>query len=499
MELGELLRFSGLSAKADCSPEYWDANISNITADSREVNEGSLFVAMPPYGNDGEEYLPNALERGAAAYLVHSEQALQMVKDLGRPVLRFDQGEPFETALAAIARAFYGDPSMNLKMIAVTGTNGKSTCCWWLRQALEWLGERSAYLGTLGIGFGDKLKPAANTTPFSLQLAKTVAQLSAEGAEALCMEVSSHALAQHRVDSLSFDLLGFTNLTPEHLDFHGTMDEYCAAKSRLFSEPRLHKSNCKGAIMMGSEYSQRVMAKSKVPTVAVNIGDGPEFVAIPLQVDVSAVEAELQFEGEKALLNLPIGGMINLENAALCAALLCQYGFALKDACAALNTVKPAPGRFESVVLPRGVTVVVDYAHTSDAISKLLRSVREVSRGKVILVFGCGGERDSSKRGPMMRAGLEGADHVVVTTDNPRNEPLDSILSDMLGDVEKEDSFNVIRDRQDAVKWALELAKEGDVVVMAGKGHEPYQMIGTEKLPWSEWGAVEAAEKEICE
>jgi UDP-N-acetylmuramoyl-L-alanyl-D-glutamate--2,6-diaminopimelate ligase len=190
--------------------------------------------------------------------------------------------------------------------------------------------------------------------------------------------------------------------------------------------------------------------------------------------------------------------MINLENAALCAALLCQYGITLKDACAALHTVKPAPGRFESVVLPRGVTVVVDYAHTSDALRKLLQSVREVSGGKVILVFGCGGERDSTKRSPMMQAALEGADHVVVTTDNPRNEPLDSILSDMLADVDKEDSFNVIRDRQEAIKWALELAKEGDVVVIAGKGHEPYQLIGTEKLPWSEWGAVEAAEKEIC-
>lgn len=434
-----------------------DAEITGLAYDSRAVNPGDLFFCVKGANHDGHEFASDAVDRGAAGLVV--ERPLS----LGCPQVQTDS---VRQAMGPISSTFYGQPSRSMIVVGVTGTNGKTTVCGLLSSMLAAAGLRTEVLGTL---------TGTRTTPESLDLQHQLACWRSAGVEAVAMEVSSHALHQHRVDGIRYDAAVFTNLTPEHLDYHGTTDAYFAAKAQLFT-PDLSD---RAVVNRGDEHGMRLAAEPRIPTV------GYDLRSLPVQLGSRGLA--LRWRGQDARLSLI--GRFNAANALAAAETALLLGASVPEVVAGMESADPVPGRFETIESDRLFTVVVDYAHTPDGLAQVLAAARELvtGEGRLRVVFGCGGDRDSSKRPMMGQVAAESADQVIVTSDNPRSEDPEAIISDVLAGVPRH-SYGIMAqpDRRAAIARSLADASDGDVVVVAGKGHETTQTVGDRVIPFDD-------------
>lgn len=496
MRINTLLERAGVKA-----PLKGDADVTSVVSDSRRVRPGALFVAYPGLTRESEQFLESAQEAGAVAAMVHSASGFERARQLGLTVFQVEP-DGFARAAAQVAHVFHGDPTSTMRVLGVTGTNGKTTVACLVREMAESLGRKTAYLGTLGFGLGDELRPLPNTTPFAVDLVEMLAEARDAGCQLVAMEVSSHALAQDRVWGVRFDAAVFTNLTQDHLDFHGTMEAYAAEKKRLFTDYARQSEKPFVAVLNLDDATGRAWAKSLGQTRVLGFrldgprlgagGDGIRATADEVRLD--QITLTLEDGTWMETVEVPLGGAYNVSNAvAAFSGLLALHWErwlgedfeASEDAflsCAqALEAVHPVPGRFETIANTRGIGVIVDYAHTPDALEKLLDAVRPLTKGRLITVFGCGGDRDRTKRPLMAKAASERSDLTVITSDNPRTEDPSTILDEVAGGIVKGKEHKKVLDRTEAVRFAIEQAKEGDVVVVAGKGHEDYQIVGRER------------------
>ena len=434
-----------------------DAEITGLAHDSRAVNPGDLFFCVPGAEHDGHQFAADAIKRGAAGLVV--ERPLS----LGCPQVQTDS---VRRAMGPVSSTFYGHPSRSMIVVGVTGTNGKTTVCSLLSSVLGAAGLRTELLGTL---------TGTRTTPESLDLQRQLACWRSAGVDAVAMEVSSHALHQHRVDGVRFDAAVFTNLTPEHLDYHDTADEYFAAKARLFAPDLADRA----VVNRGDRHGARLASESRIPTV----GYDPE--GLPVQLRSRGLT--LRWRGQDVHLSLI--GRFNAANALAAGEAALLLGAGVSEVVAGLESASPVPGRFEVVESDRPFTVVVDYAHTPDGLSQVLAAARELvaGSGSLRVVFGCGGDRDPGKRPLMGQVAATLADHVMVTSDNPRSEDPEAIIAEILTGVPKSfDGISTQPDRREAIAQCLANASDGDVVVVAGKGHETTQVIGDRVLPFDD-------------
>ena len=459
--------------------------ISSVEYDSRLAGKGSLFVAVQGYNVDGHNFVGQAASAGASAVLV-AENRLDAFRHLAEKGCAVFTAKNTREALSEISAAFYGFPSDGMKVIGVTGTNGKTSVTYMIESVLRECGFNCGVTGTVNSRWNGSEYPSSNTTPESRDIQKILYSMKEEGVEYAVMEVSSHALALDRVSHVNFDAAVFTNLTGEHLDFHRDMDDYFAAKLRLFdlleSSPKKEKT---AAVNIDDEYGARIFASREKYTSKVSgfgLGASADFMADSASVEnrISGLSYSMLRPFPGARISLNCAGGFQLYNSLSVVSALASMKIPLETICRGLAALKGVPGRFD-VVSEGGVSAVIDYAHTGDALSKLLDSVNGVRTGRVITVFGCGGDRDKTKRPVMGKIASEKSDVAVVTSDNPRTESPDSIIDDIVAGISGK-NYIVIPDRASAIREAAAMAGEGDILVIAGKGHEDYQILGKEKI-----------------
>ncbi len=479
MTFTELLISTGHPSK-----KMGDANVTSITLDSRQAKKGALFVCMPSKNSDSLSYIGAAAERGAAATLVFNDKGLEIAAQAGIPGACIPNiGSDYFDSVWRICRHFYSSPTREMKVIGVTGTNGKTTTAWLLRDMLTALGLRSGYLGTLGFQIPGEEREISNTTPFAVELYGLLQEARLQDVQSMALEVSSHALAERRSDGIEFDAAVFTNLSQDHLDFHGNMDSYSVAKHRLFTQlPLQSEKSFVAAFNVDDPIGRRWSAEQNGATVTYGLVSGADLVGTALDVHVDRIRMKLEYRGEVEV-EIPLGGGFNVLNCLSAAAGMLALGYDLNAIASVLPLVRPVPGRFEAVPNDKGIGILVDYAHTPDALEKLLESVRELRPKRIITVFGCGGDRDRTKRPKMARSASERSDITVVTSDNPRTEDPQSILDEVKLGICDGKKWEAIIDRREAIARAIEIAEPEDVVVIAGKGHENYQIIGRTKFP----------------
>lgn len=462
-------------------------SFTSITADSRKVQAGALFLAYPGAKSDGRDYIPQAIQAGASAVVWENEgftwQADWQVNNLSVNDLKHQVGQ--------IAAEFYHHPSSQLTMIGVTGTNGKTSVSQWLAQCLTYLGKRTAVLGTIGNGivgnaFLEVQSEAVNTTPDAILLQGMLADYVAQQADAVVMEVSSHGLDQGRVNGVEFDVAVLTNLSRDHLDYHGNMEAYRDAKKKLFNSDSLNVAIVNMDDAFGKMLASTLKAQGKV---CLTYG----FEMVDAKLDISASDLKLHEAGltmlvatpqVATLLAAPVLGRFNAYNVLAVLSTLLALKVSLQDAVAAIAQIKPVLGRMQQFGGGDLPLVVVDYAHTPDALEKVLSTLREQVQGQLICVFGCGGDRDSGKRPLMGGVANKLADKVIVTSDNPRSEDPTTIIRDVIGGMTA--GYEVEVNRDAAINKAVQSAKSGDIVLLAGKGHEHYQEILGVKHPFDD-------------
>jgi UDP-N-acetylmuramoyl-L-alanyl-D-glutamate--2,6-diaminopimelate ligase len=494
-----------------CLDLLYDRRISGLSTDTRTLKKGEVFIALKGYEQDGRDFIESAIAKGAVAVLLDGEETGD---EAGRSFVArcapLDDSQKeiplipiahLTSLVGAIAARFYQYPTRQLNIIGVTGTNGKTSCTQWIAQAFNGLGHRCGVIGTLGYGFSQDLISSERTTPFPLEMQKILAEFVEKKAETVVMEVSSHALSQHRVVGVDFDLAVFTNLSHDHLDYHGNVAEYAKAKKRLFDWPGLKKR----VLNVDDPYGWQWFWEYKSDHEAALIGyslqaDMPQ--KIPQQQLVYATDVIFSENGIAATIHSPWGvgrlktgliGRFNLSNLLAVLASLCLQGVALDEVLKVLSCLKSPPGRMEVLGGGEGgraggeqPTVVIDYSHTPDALEQALKSLGEHAHGKVWCVFGCGGDRDKTKRPLMAQIAQKYADYVIVTDDNPRHETPSAIVCDILMGLTADSTAVVEHDRRQAIQHAINCAQVGDMVLIAGKGHETYQQIGDEKFPFND-------------
>lgn len=466
--------------------------VHGIASDSRQLQHGELFLAVQGINNHGIDYAEAVVKAGAVAIAYDSSTAERPALELGIPVFAV---ENLGKHLGTIANRFFGSPSAAVRVIGITGTNGKTTVAWLIAQCLERLGETCAYIGTLGTGIGEVDMGEGMTTPATIELHDSLARFREAGATFSALEVSSHALAQNRVDGVAFDTVLFTNLSRDHLDYHGDMQSYADAKARLFAE----YSAKQRIINLDSEFGTKLAERcgQDVITVSTNfdrVANGRPYVFVRSVVaheHGSQVKVVSSWgDGEIAL---PLPGDFNVANAVIVLALLLTQGVPMAKACAVLEEVDAPPGRMQRVKSgAAGPAVYVDYAHTPDALDFVLRAMRAHCRGKIWCVFGCGGDRDTGKRPQMGKIAERRADQVVITSDNPRSEVPGDIMAEIGAGMGSPDAAVLIEDRATAIAWAIANAQADDIVLVAGKGHESYQLIGSQRSDFSDVAAAQA-------
>jgi UDP-N-acetylmuramyl-tripeptide synthetase len=476
---------------ADVIQQFADMGVQprNLISDSRKVEPGDLFVAYPGESDDGRNHVAQAIARGACAVLWEQANwhwpAAWQVPNLPISGLREQVGE--------IASSFYGNPSQDLWMIGVTGTNGKTSCSHWLAQCLTALGHKAAVVGTLGNGFPNALSEAVNTTPDPISLQRVLAEFVAQDADAVAMEVSSHGLVQGRVGVVKFDVAMLTNLSRDHLDYHGDMAAYSAAKTQLFDWPMLKCAVLNSDDDFGARLALRLHAQGKrVLTYGINSG---AVSCTALRFVEGGIAMEVMTPWGRAETSAMVIGRFNVANVMAVLATLLASDIPLDKAVAVLQDIKPVPGRMQQLGGGQRPLIVVDYAHTPDALAKVLASLREQTTGRLICVFGCGGNRDQGKRPMMGEVVSRLADIAVVTSDNPRHEAPRTIIEHIIAGMSG--NYRIEEDRAAAIDSAIRGAGVDDVVLIAGKGHETYQQIGDEKLPFSDAEVAQRVLNEI--
>jgi len=479
-----------------------DVDISELTQDSRAAQPGSAFLAVRGTHEHGLKYAPQAVANGARAVLWEPAPAAEL-PELPPATLPSEivvaPVERLREQASAIAGRFYGAPSHALSVAGITGTNGKTTCAYLLAQALELAGRPAAYMGTIGTGRPRALSASALTTGDAVTVQRTLARLRADGAASVAMEVSSHAIDQHRVGAVRFRTAAFTNLTRDHLDYHGTMEHYGATKARLFAREDLASRVINVDDPFGRQLARDPRGRGRLIVTsrdhASQAGGAAGFVRA-LRVKLSRRGIELEFDSSwgAGAITCPLVGDFNVDNLLTVLAVLLDWDLPLATATRVLGEVRAAPGRMETfggtAELP---LVIVDYAHTPDALSKALSAARAHCEGRLSVVFGCGGDRDPGKR-PIM-GGIAGdlADRIVLTDDNPRTESPRAILEQIDAGIPAHVPHALENDREQAIRAALQDSSPRDVVVIAGKGHEDYQIYGHERRHFSDQEVVRAA------
>ncbi len=458
-----------------------DAPIRGLTLDSREVRAGWLFLAVPGAAQDGRRYIREAVARGAAAVLFEADPGME-TPEANVPVIAVTD---LKQRVGLIADRFFGAPSHRLSVIGVTGTNGKTTCTQLLAQALDAPGRRCALIGTLGTGFPDALDHSIHTTPDAVRVHALLADFVRSGAVTVCMEVSSHALDQGRVTGVAFELALLTNLSRDHLDYHATMEAYGAAKARLFECAGLKRAVINQDDPFGRALLHRLAGRQAVTGYGIAQG---EIRALDVMPTPQGLALRIATPAGEVALRSALLGRFNAENLVAVLACLLALGLAPEAAAARLARAKPVAGRMERFGGDGRPQVIVDYAHSPDALEKVLRALREHTAGRLWCVFGCGGERDRGKRPQMGRIAEALADEVILTDDNPRREDPDGIIEEIAAGMSARPA--VVRDRAAAIRRALEGARAGDVVLVAGKGHEEYQQVGDTRQPYSDRDTV---------
>lgn len=481
LRLDQLLQPEGVSAPP--------LQLQGLTMDSRAAGPGDAFVALRGQTRHGIEFAAQALGNGAVTVLF--EPPVPAAQDVPEAAIAVPE---LRQRLGRIADRFYGSPSQSLVLVGVTGTNGKTSTVQLLAQAFELCGTRAGSIGTLGAGLVGQIRAGERTTPDVIAVHALLAELRDAGAGHVAMEVSSHALDQGRVDAVSFDVAVFTNLTRDHLDYHGDMASYGAAKARLF-ERELRAAVINLDDDFGSELHARVAADLRCVGVSAAGREDAEVRAEHVSFSQQGLQFDLvAADGASFSVHSPLLGRFNVDNLLAVAGVLLALGHALPDIAELLPRLAPVAGRMNRLAGTEGLPLlVVDYAHTPDALSQALASLRVHTPGRLICVFGCGGERDRGKRPQMAAAAESGADLVIVSDDNPRGEDGDAIVAEILAGFVRPGSAVVQRNRAHAIVEAVAMATSGDTVLIAGKGHEPYQEVAGARLPFDDLQQAAAA------
>lgn len=481
MKLKELLAdIKILKATADM-----DLEIADVAYDSRKVQPGGMFVAVTGFATDGNRFIPMAMEKGAAVIVTAKEPEQEIPYVLV---------ESDRLALAYIGRNFYGNPAESVKMIGVTGTNGKTSSTLLLKHVLEVVkGAKVGLMGTMENIIGDEHIPADRTTPESFELQALLARMRDAGCTHVIMEVSSHAIALDRVAGITYDVASFTNLTEDHLDFHKTMENYCDTKAILFSRCRKAVGN------LDDSWYDRLCGNACCPVLTVSAKGTADLYAQDLELLSDGVSFTAARGSEKVEVKLPIPGKFTVYNALNVLGMAMQLDVSLADAAAALRTAQGVKGRVEVVPTPgKDYTILIDYAHTPDGLENVLSSGKGFCKGRLIAVFGCGGDRDPIKRPIMGKIGTDIADFSIITSDNPRTEDPAKIIEDIVKGIDScKNNYEIIENRPAAIRHAMDIAQKNDIIILAGKGHETYQEVGGVKHHLDEREVVAAYLEEM--
>ncbi len=458
-----------------------DRTVESVAYDSRRVQRNGLFVALRGEKSDGHDFIDEAIDKGASVIVAERNGT--------HPRATSVIVENTRTVLADIAATFYGTPVRKLKMAGVTGTNGKTTTTFLIKHICENAGVRCGLIGTVRYEIADRILPAARTTPESLDLQELLAQMVNAGCRAAAMEVSSHALAQERTRGLEWDVAVFTNLTQDHLDFHGTMENYFDAKTKLFTglTNQTKKTKPLAVINIDDDYGRKLRDRidKTVSVLTYGMGVHADFRASNYRVEFGGTSYQLDANGKSYLVRVPLIGRFNVANSLAALAAATGLGVRLREAVLSLGKSPQVPGRLELVQAKRQFQVFVDYAHTPDALLNVLKTLRELQPNRLIAVFGCGGNRDTQKRPLMAQVVDQNADVAIITSDNPRKEDPEAIIAD----VEKgfrSNNYQKITDRAEAIARAVEMAQPRDIVLIAGKGHENYQEFADHTIPFDD-------------
>lgn len=461
--------------------------IEDIAYNSKKVKNGYAFVCIKGYRADGHEYIPEAIQRGAKLIVVDEFYDTNNISE----GVSFVKTRNTRKALSILSNNFFDHPSKSFKLIGVTGTNGKTSTTYMIKSILEKNGQKVGLIGTIKNMIGDKTILAERTTPESYDLQKLFFEMKKQNTDSVVMEVSSHSLELHRVDGCDFDVGVFTNLTQDHLDFHGTMENYFNAKLKLFNMSK------KAIVNIDNEWGRKIT--NIIPnSITYSLKENAVVKAKNVKMYVNRNEFELCINDdmEKIVLNIP--GIFSVYNALAAAACAHSLGIGIKTIKDGLEAIKSIPGRFEIVESNDKFTIVIDYAHTPDGLLNLMRTVDEVAKGRKVLLFGCGGDRDRTKRPIMGEIAGTMADFVIVTSDNPRTENPLKIIEDIMEGLRKTNvEYVIIPDRFEAIKYAITNAKENDFIVLAGKGHEDYQILKDRTIHFDEREVVKAILEEF--
>jgi UDP-N-acetylmuramoyl-L-alanyl-D-glutamate--2,6-diaminopimelate ligase len=468
-----------------------DIEISGIQYDSRKIRRGELFVAIRGTVVDGHRFIGDAVQNGACAVVVDDDAALDDAFFLHSGVTKIVVPDSRQ-ALARISVNYYSNPSRRLHLIGVTGTNGKTTTTYLLRSILEESGKKVGLIGTIQYGIGDETLSAVHTTPESLELNQLLEKMVSKGCSAAVMEVSSHALSMSRVYGLEFRTAVFTNLTQDHLDFHGSMEEYFRAKKSLFDGL---STEAYAVANIDDGYGSRIVEGTRAHTLMYGVSLGAHVRAYDVQMDIQGMKFSIQHNNTTRTVQSALTGQFNVANisAAYAAGLVLDVPETV--IAAGIAHMKSVRGRFEQITSPNGWTAVVDYAHTPDALENCLRTIHGIlsssRKGRVITVFGCGGNRDKGKRPLMGKIASMMSDITIVTSDNPRDEDPQTIINDVMAGVVSGTNVYTETSRRKAISTGLEFAGAGDVVLVAGKGHEDYQVIGNTRAHFDDREEIE--------
>jgi len=484
INLGALLPTLPLNA------ELASMNVSTLRLDSRAVRSGDTFVAVPGSACDGRAFSSSALDSGAALILEEARtDKFTVCQKSSVPVVEIPD---LAQNLSLIAARFYGEPSRQMQLVGITGTNGKTTCSVLLAQLNKRLQKKAAVIGTLGFGLVNELGGSSDlestglTTPDAIRTQEILADLLEQGAATVVMEVSSHSLDQARVAAVNFDVAIFTNLSRDHLDYHGTLEAYGRAKRRLFEMPDVRCSIINIDDTYGESLANSLLASEMSVLRYSIVSAGADIRVANVKYSNRGIAAKFMSPWGNGTLSSQLLGPYNLSNLLAVIAAACEQGHALKDVLAEVPNLVSVEGRMQNIDATADIQVVVDYAHTPDALEQTLKALRPHTHNKLWSVFGCGGNRDIGKR-PLMAAISESlADHVVATSDNPRHELPEAILADVAAGFKCLNAHQILVDRREAIAYALAQAEPGDTVLIAGKGHEDYQLVGDQVLPFSD-------------
>ena len=464
--------------KGDIPSRFGEIDIKAIQCDSRLVGKGDIFVALKGTSRNGANFISEAVAKGAVV-IIQNSHGTQI--DENQNVCTITVGDPRKTLLD-ISQRFYDYPSQKVKAIGITGTNGKTTVSYLIESIFKQAAKRCAVIGTVNYRIGEKSIPSINTTPGLLENQRFLADMVKNHSEYCIMEVSSHALDQGRVDGIDFKSAIFTNLTGDHMDYHRTMDNYFEAKSKLFVHLGPHAT---AVINRDDPFGDKLTKMTKAKILTYGLENKSDVTARDIHLSLEGSQFLLQFPAGKTMIRSPLIGRHNIYNILAASAACFLEKITLEDIKEGIESLRCVPGRLEQIICNRGFKIFVDYAHTEDALKNVLMNLKDLGHSKIISVFGCGGDRDRTKRPKMGKVASQLADFSILTDDNPRSEDPQAIVNEILPGFERK-NYEVILNREEAIKRAISIARRGDIVLVAGKGHEDYQVYKNKTIPFND-------------